>query len=819
MWSDAVQDFLYSLRSLRKAPGFAAVAILTLALGVGANTAIFSVINSVLLRPLPYRDAGRLVFVWNSNASLARSPLSPARFLDFRDRLGSLSMSAGICQFGVILTGGGSPEQIDGSSVSSNFFDVLGASPLLGNPFHAGVADERAVVLSYGLWVRRFGSDPRIVGRDITIDGTARRVHAVMRQDFGWPGVTGGSTGGNMPELWIPGAVRDIPRTPAGDASENLSTNRTLGILRMVGRLRDGVTLEQARHEATVVAAQLAAEHPETDRGRDAVIVRLREQFFGPVTRPLAILLGAVAFVLVIACVNVAGLLLGRGSARRREIALRLALGATRRRIVRQLLTESLVLSVAGSAAGLLLAAWGLRALIALSPGGVLRLSDTRIDLPVLVFTVLLAIATGLLFGALPAWQVSGASPNEDLKDGGARGSEGVRGSRTRSMLVGAEIAIALMLLVGAGLLLRSFNALSAVDTGLDLRNLLTFTIAPPGGRAASGSQQRAFYDSLLREIESLPGVNRAGAAVTLPIGGDDFSTLYTVEGAPVPAPGQERSAGWQIVSHGYFDSIGMRIVGGRGFREGDAADAAPVVIVNQTLARQCWPGTDPVGRRLRLGRDPAEPLMTVVGMVSDMRHRGPAAPPRPEIYQPLTQRSFGSMDFVVRTSVDPLTIVPLIRSRIARLAPSLPMAHVGTMEQHVERSLSRPRFMSALTAAFGGLAVTLALVGIYGVMAASVSQRTREIAIRIALGARPLAVVRLITAEAASLAAAGVVAGLLGAWASSRVLAGLLFGVTPWDPITYIASATALFAVALAAAAIPARGAARIDGARVLRS
>jgi putative ABC transport system permease protein len=819
MWNDVVQDLSFALRSLRKTPGFAAIAIVTLALGVGANTAIFSVINSVLLRPLPYRNAEQLVFIWSTNGSPARGPLSPARFLDFRDGLGSLSNAAGICQFGVILTGGGPPEQIDASSVSSTFFDVLGARPMFGDTFHAGTAAERTVVLSYGLWVRRFGSDPGIIGRDITINGAARQVVAVMRQDFGWPGVTGGSTGGSSPELWIPGAARDIPRTPADNPAENLSADRTLGILRMVARLRDGVTLEQARREADVLAARLAEEYPDSDGGRGAAIVPLREQFFGPVTRPLGVLLAAVAFVLAIACANVASLLLGRGTSRRREIAVRLALGASRARIVRQLLTEAVVLSIAGSVAGLWLASWAAKALVGLSPGGVLRLSDTHTDPVVLAFTLVAAIGTGLVFGALPAWQVSRSSPNDDLRDGGARGAEGTQSRRVRSVLVAAEIAVALVLLVGAGLLLRSFSALSAVDTGLDLRNLLTFTLTAPGGRTATPEQRRAFYEQALEAIEFLPGVTRAGAVVTLPIGGDDFSTGYTIDGAPVPVPGQEPSAGWQIVSRQYFDAIGMRIVGGRGFRAGDTADAPPVVVVNQSLARQAWPGADPVGRRLRLSRDPQDPLLTVVGVVSDVRHRGPAAPPRPEIYQPLTQRSFGSMAFVVRTAMDPHHAVPLIRNEIARLAPSLPMAHVATMEEHVGRALSRPRFMSVLTAVFGALAVALALVGIYGVMAASVSQRTREIAIRIALGARTIEIVSMIALEAGSLALTGVVAGMLAAWAASRGLTGLLFGVTPADPATYLASASALLVVALAAAAFPALRAARVDGAQVLRS
>jgi putative ABC transport system permease protein len=818
MWPSAIQDVSFALRSLRRSPGFAAVAILTLSLGIGANTAIFSVINSVLLRPLPYRDAQKVVFLWMTNGP-SRGPLSPARFVDFRDRMTSFSASAGICQFGVILTGAGAPEQLDASSVSSSFFDVLGARPLLGDPFHTGSGDERAVVLSHGLWVRRFGSDSGIVGREITINGAARRVVAVMRKDFSWPGVTGWSTGGSMPELWIPGGTHDIPRTPADNPAENLSGNRRLGILRMVARLRNGISVEQAQREAELIATRLAEEYPDTDQGRGALIVPLREQFFGPVTRPLAVLLGAVAFVLAIACANVASLLLGRGTSRRREIAVRLALGATRARIVRQLLTESVVLSLAGSALGLWLAWWASKGLVRLSPGGVLRLADTSIDPVVLAFTLIVAVSTGLIFGALPAWQVSRSSPNEELKDGGARGSEGTRGGRTRDVLVAVEIAVALVLLVGAGLLLRSFSALSASDTGIGLQHLLTFSITAPGGRAASASQQRLFYDRLLQRIESLPGVARTGAAVTLPIGGDSFSTLYLVDGRPVPPSGQEASAGWQVVSRGYFDAIGMHMVKGRGIRDGDTAGSTPIVVVNETLARDAWPDADPVGRRIRLGRDPEDPWLTIVGVVSDMRHGGPGSPPRPEVYQPLSQRAFSSMAVVVRTTVEPLSIVPLIRAEVAGLDPALPISHVATMEEHVGRVLSRPRFMSTLTAAFGGLALVLALVGIYAVMAHSVAERTREIAIRMAVGARMADVVRLVVLKAAALAGAGVAAGLIGAWIASRVLAGLLFGVTAGDVPTYVVSAVALLVVAVTAAAVPAFRAARIDGAQVLRS
>jgi putative ABC transport system permease protein len=819
MWTETRQDVWYALRSLRRTPGFTVVAILTLALGIGANTAIFSVINSVLLRPLPYASAHSLAFVWSARDGSTLDTLTPGRFVDLRTRMTSLASIAAICQFSMTLTGGGAPEQIPASSVSSSFFDVLQARPLLGEPFHAGRADPRAVVLSHGLWLRRFGGDPGIIGREITLNGASRHVAAVMREDFGWPAITTrpGTVGG--PELWIPGAVHDIPRTPADNPAEDLSANRSLGILRAVARLREGVTLEQAQREADVIARQLETEHPDTDQGRGALVVPLRTQFFGPSTQPLLVLLGAVAFVLAIACANVASLLLGRASSRRRELAIRLALGATRARVIRQLLTEAIVLALGGAAAGLLLAWWAHRWLLRLNPGDVLRLSETRIDPVVLGFSLVIALATGLIFGIVPAWQASSRTPKSDLNDDGARGFSSGRGGRTRDMLVALEVAVALVLLVGAGLMLRSFSALARADTGIELENLLTFAVSAPGGRTTSAPHQVAFYEQLLARVRSLPGVTHAGAAVTLPIGGDDFSTRYVLEGQPLPAAGLEPSAGFQIVSAGYFETMGMRVVAGRAFREGDTIDAPQVVAVNETLARQAWPDGDAVGRRLRTGRGADAPWFTVTAVVSDIRHRGPAAPPRPELYHPLTQRSFGSMAFVVRTSGEPRALVPAVRAEVSALAADLPISQVGTMEEHVERALARPKFMSTLIAAFGALALALAVVGIYGVMSYAVSQRAQEIAIRMALGARRSDVIRMVLSRAALLATAGIVGGLGAAAALSRVIASLLFGVSTTDTVTFAGAAIGLLALALLAAGVPAVRASRISGADVLRS
>ena len=816
--ADLRQDLAYAARTLRKAPGFTAVAMITLALGIGANAAIFSVINSVLLRPLPYANADRLAFIWSTGPTGAPEPVSPARFLDLQRRLTSVDRMAAICQFSVTLTGADDPEQVDAASVSSSFFDVLGAPPLLGAPFRTGAADPHAVVLSHGLWVRRFGSDSGIIGREVALNGRNRRVVAVMRPDFAWPAITTQPSNIGGPELWIPGAMHDLPRTPADDPSEDLSTNRQLGILRVVGRIADQATLATASRQAAHVGVQLASEYPRTDSARGFTAVSLRTQFFGPVAQPLYVLLGAVGFVLAIACANVASLLLGRATTRRREMAVRLALGASRARIVRQLLTESVALASIGGAMGLLVAWWAERALVGLSPGGILRIDQTRIDWVVLAFTIGVSIVSGIAFGLVPAWQVSRAQPGTGLRDSGGRGAAG-SGGRARDLLVAAEIAVALVLVVGAALMLRSFTTLSAVDTGLDLRHLLTFHLAAPDRGRATPEQQTAFYDHVLERLRSLPGVLEAGAAVTLPIGGDTFSTTYIVEGQPLPDRGREPSAGYQIVSTGYFRAAGMRVLQGRDFQPSDRHGAPPVVAVNETLAQQAWPGQQALGRQVRFGRDTDDPPATVIAVVSDIRHGGPGARPRPELYQPLAQRAFSSMAFVVRTAGDPLSYVPAVRAEIRAIAPAIPVAKVATMEQHVARAVSRPRFLSTLIGAFGALALALAVVGIYGVMACSVSERAQEIAIRMALGARPGDVIGMVLSKAAVLSSAGVGIGIVAALGLSRVVAGLLFGVSPTDAATFSACAVVLLLVALLAAAVPARQASRVEGAGALRS
>ena len=816
MWSDLRQDSWYAVRALWRSPGFTATAVLTLALGIGANTAIFSVISSVLLRPLPYREPSRLVFVWSTSQAFSREPLTPGRLVDFREQLTSMSAFAGISHVPFNLTGSGDPERISGSSVSSAFFDVLGLPAMLGDPFHSGTADANAVVLSYRLWTTRFASDRSIVGRQLMLNGTPRTVVAVMPATFDWPSITATAAYFDGPQLWVPGTSQDIPRTPI-DRPGDLAANRRSGYLRAVARLKDGFTIEQARQEAGLIAERLARQYPNDDGGRGATVIPMREQFVGHVRRPMLVLLGAVGFVLAIACANIASLLLGRSATRRREVAVRLALGASQSRISRQLLTESTILALSSAGIGLLLATWAQRTLASLAAEGLPGAEHATLNGRVLLFALVIAIVTGVLCGIAPAWQASGGDLNGDLGEGGTRASSGPRASRTRDMLVVTEIAVALVLLIGAGLMLRSFHALSRVDTGIDTRNLLAFDLFLTGERAQYQQRQVAFYDDALRLIGGLPGVTSAGAAVTLPIGGDDFAAGFFVEGRPQPPPGQEPRAGYQVVTPGYFRTMGIPITSGRDFRAGDTREAPPVVMINATMARQQWPGQDPIGRRLKIGSSTAA-WMTVVGVTGDIRHLGPATPPRPEIYQPHSQNSFPFMAFVVRTAGPPEAIVPAIRSAVTSLDSAQPISGVNTMETHIANALARPRFLSLLVAAFGLLALVLAIVGIYGVMAYAVTQRTREIAIRSALGASALQVMRMVLARAAWLALAGVAIGLVLTLVASRALSGMLFEISVTDPGTYAGVIVLLGTVALMAAAIPAIRATRIESSRVLR-
>jgi predicted permease len=811
MWTDFRQDVIYAFRGLRKAPGFAAVAILTLALGIGANTAIFSVVNAALLRPLPFADPDRLVFLWNRTNAGEPSPLGPGRMLDFQRQMTTFEGSAALAHISYTLIDGGDPESLAGASVASAFFDVLGVRPLLGDTFHSGRADPSSVVLGYGLWTRRFGADPSIVGRTITLNGRPRLVVAVLPREFYWPFITAAPSGDGGPSLFVPGGPGDVPR-PATNEDADMTGYRNTGYIRMVARLKPGVSVTQADAEARALGARLSSEHAE-DGGRTAMLVPMREQFFGSLTRPLFLLAGAVGFVLAIACANVASLLLGRGAGRQRDLALRRALGAGRVRIFRQLLTEAVVLATLGGIAGGLLAWWGTAALLRLAPPDIAS-SGATFDARVLAFTLAATLVSAVAFGLLPAVQFSGVDLAPALAEGATRSTGSRRSGRIRDLLVVGEIAVALVLLVGATLLARSFVALSRVDTGIATHNLLTFNIRLAGPRAEYQARQVEFYAALQHRLEAIPGVIAAGSAVTLPIGGDAYGTSYTVDGRPAPQPGYEPHAGFDMVMPGYFKAMGIPLVAGRDVRDSDTRTSPHVVVINEALARQQWPGEDPIGRRLTLDQD----SMTVVGVVGDIRHRGPSVPPGPELYQPATQRSFPFMAVVVRTAGDPYAMVPTVRRAVAELDPALPLSDVKSMDDHLAGALARPRFLSTLVTAFGALAVVLAVIGIYGVMSWSVSERRREFAIRMALGVRAPALLGSVLRKALLLAAAGVVLGLIAARVAARLLTGLLFGVQATDTTAFMLAAVGLAAIALAACYIPARRALRVDPVTLLR-
>ena len=817
MWTDFGHDLVYGFRTFRRAPGFAALAVITLALGIAASTAIFSVASAVLLRPLPYRDADRLVFVWSGGGRQPLDTLTPGRFLDLRARAVTLGGLAGFSHISLNLAGQGAPERLRTASVSTDFFDVLGVRAASGRTFAAADVGASVAVLTDGLWRRRFGASPEIVGRTLRLNDRSFEVVGVLPREFVWPIVTTQGIGSDEPELFIGPASRQVPGFEFTNESD-LAANRTFSYLRAVGRLRAGTSIAQAQSDLARIARDLGREHPVEDGGRSAIAIRLRTAFFGDVSRPLLVLAVAVALVLLVACMNVANLLLGRASARGRELAMRVALGAGQGRLVRQLLTEAIALSFVAACLGALLAAWWTRWFIVLNEATVLRLGDARLDPAGLAFAFGTAVTTTIVFALLPAIRAARANPGAALK-GASEATGGTAGRRLRELLVVVELALAVVLLIGSGLLLHSFAALKGVDVGFDTSNLLTFDLFLSGTRAEYQKQQVAFYEDTLRAIRGLRGVRRAGMAVTLPIGGDDFQIPCFVEGRPVPPPGREDKAGFQIVSPDYFAAMGIALRAGRDFDTGDTHTTPPVILVNETFARQHWAGGAAVGRRVRFDRAPDAAWSTVVGVVADIRHRGPATRPRPEVYQSYAQNSMPFMAVVVRTEGNPAGLVPAIRVALARLDPQLPMADVATMDQHLRRSMADTRFLSTLVSLFAALALGLATIGLYGVIAFLVARRRREIAIHVALGASRRTLARLVLGRTLHLTAAGLGLGLSCALLASRALSSVLFEVSSADPATFIAVPVVLGTASILAALGPLHRALTIDPVQALRA
>ncbi|MBI3450198.1 MAG: ABC transporter permease [Acidobacteria bacterium] len=800
------QDVRFGARMLSRQRGFAAVAVLTLALGIGANTAVFSVVNAVLLRSLPYPDPDRLVMAWESDAQQTRTgPVSPANFLDWRAQGdGALAMAA--LDFGDFnVVGDGEPERLRGARVSAGLFELLGVRPLLGRSLLAEDDREGAakvVLLSYGLWQRRFGADPHVVGRSIAVNDEPHTVAGVMPAGFDFPA----QIVGEKLELWTP-----IAFTSSGRFDRGL---RRLGV---VGRLSPGVSLEAARSRMTAIARRLAQEYPREDAGVEIALVPLRTQLSSGVERPLMILLGAVGLVLLIACANVANLMLARAVGRRREIAVRAALGASAVRLFRQLLTESLLLSLLGGTLAFLVALWGTDALVLLVPKNLPRVAPIAVDGHVLLFTLGLSLATGVLFGSAPALRALRAQPEEAMRAGSRSQVGGSRG--LREALLVAEVALALMLLIGAGLMVRTIRTLTEVSPGFDPRHVLTAYIALPGTRYASDERRVAVVDQILSRVGATPGVTMAAVARYLPLGSGNAYLDVTLEAGAADGKGRQNAAYWRVASPGYFRTMGIPVIRGRDFGARDAVGAPGAAIVSESMAHRLWPGRDPLGKRLKVGApDEDAPWLEVVGVVGDVLHGGLTTSGTSELYVPYAQSPSPFITLFIRSELDARALISDVKNALAAIDPALPMADPCPMEAVVSRSIAAPRFRGVLLGLFAFVALVLSAIGVIGVMSHSVYERTRENGLRVALGAGRGDIFRLIAGRGLRLTLAGLAIGLAGTLPLQGLLRGLLYGVTATDPSTIAAVTALLGLVAFAASILPARRAAREDPMVALR-
>jgi len=805
-WLDRlVQDLRYGFRMLRRNPGFATVAVLTLALGIGATTAVFSVANAVLLRPLPYPQSERLVQIWSTNPTANRWGMWTAypRFVDWRRESKSFEEMATTRTWVINFGGGADPEALFGVVTSSRLFQVLHVEPMLGRAFlpeEDQPGQDHVIILSYGLWQRRFGSDRTVVGRAVEIDRQSFTVIGVMPQDFRFPPDLGASY---SIDAWLPPA-------PDPSRSERVSNNYYT-----FARLKPGVTIAQAQAEMDAVNHGLGERHWE-DRSLGVKIVSWRRQVGSEIRPALLLLLGAVSLVLLIACANVANLLLARGAARQRESALRQALGAGQVRMVRQLLTESILVAVCGGAAGLLLAYQGLNLLMRLAPD-IPRLNETTIDAHVLLFSMVLTIGTGLIFGIVPALSGSKADLQVALRESGARLTSGPVRARSRGILVVAEMAMALMLLAGAGLLIRSFLRVQEVDPGFNAKNLLTAFVMLPHDKYPEPRQQGEFFREAMERIASIPAVEC--------VGGSDSAPMLSNDTGPVSIDGHAAQSGEAAVqaerpkiTPDYFRAMGIRLVRGRTFTASDNENSQPVAMINEAAARQYWPGEDAIGKRVRLDDGSAPVWREVVGIVGDVRQDGLVKTGRPEVYAPLAQAPVPYLVLAVRTRVDPASLTAAVRHAVMGVDKEQPLFQIQTMQQVVEGSMAGRRFQMWVVALFAAIALGLAAIGIYGLMSYLVNQRKHEIGIRMALGARRAEVLGQVVREGMELALTGAAIGMGGALLLTRFLSGMLYGVATNDPLTIVTVAALLSGVAALASFIPAWSAARIDPMEALR-
>lgn len=826
-----IRDLRYAIRQLLKSPGFTAVALLTLALGIGANTAIFSIVNGVLLRPLPFQAPERLVTVWERNPEhgYEANGVAAANFADWKTQNRSFEQMA---LFSIAteldLTLGDKTERVTGFGVAANLFPLLGVNPLHGRGFNpeedtSGQAD--VVVLSHQLWRRDFGADPAVVGRTVSLNGRSYTVVGIMPGGFRFPGGTGELYGDHDPaaDLWTPLALSARDRQYRGEHR-----------WKVVARLQPGVTLEQARAEMDAIQGQIYKSFGNFFMGTHCTLLPLSEQSVGGIRGALGVLLGAVALVLLIAGVNLANLLLVRATGRHKEFAVRIALGAGRGMLLRQLLVESTLLALLGGALGVLLAGWGVPLLVAhvgeSIAGSAPGWNEISVDGRVLAFTLAVALGTGVLFGLAPAWQAAKTNMNDALKAEGRGAATGLRSHRLRSGLVVAEVALATMLLIGAGLLLRSYARLQQVNPGFSPARVLTFQLGLPEARFPQTQDRGIFVDRLCERLKTLPGVDSAAATTVLPLAGDSINNrTYRVVGSPPPKPGQFNSADFCFITPDYLRALQIPLRSGRPFGVGDTSGSPKVCLINHSLAQRQFPNEDPIGRKLRLVSSGRE--LEIVGVVQDVKHRTLDNGVRPgavgtlfetAIYMPYAQEIPGYRDstsIVVRTSGDPQAVLNAVRAVARELDNEQPVAKLRTMETVISASIDQPRFRTILLGSFGALAVVLAALGLYGVLAYTVTQRTREIGIRVALGAQNRDVLALVLHQGMTLVLAGVAAGLAGAFAGARLMSGLLFGITPTDAFTFTVVPLLLAAVSLLACWLPARRATKVNPIEALRA
>jgi putative ABC transport system permease protein len=790
-----------------KRPGATAIALVTLALGIGVNTAIFSAVDSILLRPLPLQDPERLVSVWEHTPALGiqQNQAAPANFFDLRNQNSVFEALGAYGPLDINLTGAGEPERLDGQLVSANVFAILGVAPALGRTFLPNedqVGQEHVVVLSDALWQRRFNRDPSIINRNLTLNGESFTVVGIMPRGFFFPA--------RETEAWVPWAMEPDQASGRGDH-----------YLALVARLKAGVTIEHANADLAAIGQRLSIEYPRTNEGLGFIAHSLHRDYVGDLRLPMLILFGAVGLVLLIACANVANLLLAQATTRRREIAIRIALGARRWTIVRQLLVESLLLACGGALMSVLGALWGVQALAKLLPESLSKLQGVAIDTRVLLFTLGVSVLTAIVFGGLPALLASRTTPGATLSDVARDVAGGNSGRHVRRVLVVSEVALAVVLLVSAGLLIRSFQLLRQVEPGFNPENALTMRMVLPFPKYAKQETRRAFYDEVLRQVEETPGVEAAGMITFLPLSFSGMNFSFSVEGHSGPSDMNLPFALWRVVSPDYFRAMGIPLLRGRYFELHDSPESTPVVLINRRFAEQYWPAEDAIGKRLKVGpADSQNAWLTVVGVVGDVRQTG-LYEQKLEFYVPYMQerRSFmAPRDLVVRTKAEPGVIAAAVRKAVWAVDKDQPVSNVRTLDEVFSAAISQERFQALMLGLFAALALVLACVGLYGVISYSVVQRTHEIGVRMALGARPVDVLRLVIRQGMLLTFAGLVLGVVAGTFVTRVLTDMLFGVTPRDPLTFVGVPVSLLGVAFLACYIPARRATRIDPLIALR-